>query len=161
MDILPTAQRQTFDVDAAPTEANAYSIGLDGGAAKTAVFSITLKQKQYNPSEPTTFSLTMLTYNTCIPIGDDLAYNYHDSLVSSDETMTFECKGPFRFARLCLLVDGIWKDGKTVEGYTLTIECSTPAQIAPVPHSDDVNSHKYRAKQGMMSDAVVSRCLAW
>ena len=43
MDILPTAQRQTFDVDAAPTEANAYSIGLDGGAAKTAVFTITLK----------------------------------------------------------------------------------------------------------------------
>lgn len=102
----------------------------------------------------------MLTHFTGIPFGDNLAYNYHDSLVSSDETMTFVCKGPFRFAKLCLLVDGIWKDGKTVEGYTLTIQCSTPAQIAPVPHTDDVNGHKNWAKKGMMCDAVVSRCLA-
>jgi len=88
----------------------------------------------------------MITYNTCIPIDDDLAYNYHDSLVSNDETMTFVCKGPYRFAKLYLLVDGIWKDGKTVEGYNLTIECSMQAQIAPVPHSDDVNNRQYRTK---------------
>ena len=83
----------------------------------------------YDPKEPTTFSLTMLTWYMGIPCEDDLTYNYHDSVVSSDETITFECKGPFRFERLYLMVDGIWKDGKTVEGYTLTIECSTPAKI--------------------------------
>lgn len=103
----------------------------------------------------------MLTYNTCIPIGDDLAFNYHDSIVSSDETMTFECKGPYRFSKLYLLVDGIWKDGKTVEGHTLTIQCSTPAQIEAHPHSDDEKKPCSRLKRDIMSDAVASRCLAW
>jgi len=67
-----------------------------------------------------------------MPTGGDLAYNYHDSIISNDEKIIFVCKGPFRFSKLCLLVDGIWKDGKTIEAYDLNIEVGIPAQISKI-----------------------------
>lgn len=95
----------------------------------------------------------MVTHYEGMPTKDKMEYMYHDALISSDETMIFQCKGPYRFAEQRLVVDGIWKDSKSVEGYHLQIECSTAAQInlLPIRHG----------KNHILSDMVVSRCLVW
>lgn len=92
---------------------------------------------------------------TGMPTGGDLAYNYHDSIISNDEKIIFVCKGPFRFSKLCLLVDGIWKDGKTIEAYDLNIEVSIPAQISKI----DPTAKHYYSLDRILSDVIASRCL--
>ena len=127
MDSHPTVQSNIFDEEAAPNDFNAYKISIEN--KKKAVITVSLTQKQYNSSDPTWFSLTIVSHNTGIPDGYDLTYNYHDSIVACDQTINVTFKGPFKGKVLFLMVDGIWKDKITVESYKLSIDCSTPAQI--------------------------------
>ena len=87
-----------------------------------------------------------------MPHGDNLVYNYHNSIVACDETIDIAFKGPFRGGELYLLVDGIWKDVDMVEGYTMNISSNTPAEI-------EANSMEMIYKHNILPGAVASRML--
>lgn len=125
-----------------------------GFEEKDATVTVTYTRKEYDAENPTWVSLTMAIEYTGMPCAGDLTHNYHDSIVSQDEKIVFVCKGPFRFSRLCLLVDGMWKDGKTIESYNLNIDVNIPAQISKI----DPN-HRFSDLDRMLSDVVASRCL--
>ena len=155
MDSQPTATSTSFEEGGADTSFNCYKIKFTGQQKPDDSISVTLTQKNYNKDDATWFSLTLCSHFTGIPDGELLFFNYIDSVVSQDETVVLNIKGPFRFKEQFLIVDGIWKAEKTVEPYSITIESTVPAQIEP--HID--NDRPHTKKSTILSDSIASRCM--
>lgn len=118
---VPNGQK-TFDIDKSNNNIDVYNIRpYPGGNAR---FVAQLTQKNYNESDPTCFSVTLVRrFKNIIPDGYNQPYNYMDSVVSTEKQLNlnsvcFDCSVSYE---AFVIVDGIWKDNKTVEPYTLTM----------------------------------------
>lgn len=154
MESQPTTtavSQQTFDIDSSENY-DVYRIKLERG--QNAEITAKLTQKKFNESEPTCFSLTYAGFYSGIPYGDNLVYNYIDSKVSKEKEIslsTSKSNVNQWSDEIFLIVDGIWKDKKTVEPYMLTIETSCQSEIT-------AGAQNY-ASNCVITDTVASRCI--